>query len=738
MSPINFDARTTTGRLADLSARYMPTTKSGTPRHALYDGSRGWTDEAVWRKFQLTPHRLSEVFVTEECQKLVSGLLTLTRAVGGSTNPSFLLRFVAAVASRHLEILAHLESVKRTVFDAALIHPADTSSPEKRPLKDHVLHAGCVLDAAIALLDQTGHDGQKLFLRLFDAMRQAYDNIFTGPEAAPNPLANITSDAERKAFVTDCCVGAVLAHDNGYLPMFEVHLGDAHVGHLIGFLKRKQSAREELRGWLDKVTGKVSAQLVRDGADVTAITLLLPPFTNAWMTEKDLNEKPDKLHGSVSGYQLLDYFFCSKTAARKALVPAEQWMLLMIAGASIFHGAELPALCDPILSPEDIADRSLLRADLARSDNPVRQALVNEPDGASLLQQADEIEGDDSCLLAVLTRLNAWIDCESLQNRSEFQQSLKRNPSYELRELLRGREKDKGEHAEAWQTRLNRLILEASLQGLRPALDHTLARVWAVNPLGLYLYAVDAMQEWVRLTWETTHSNDTGPNVKPLQKRTAAGTKSVRLLSQHLGLNQIEGLKVIIGQSPIPKTVIEFFPRGRTSDRTERIEIRYPEVDPPENRFVTQYGFYDYRRITGDFQKARTIPAAMRLITGCARVDCILPDRTEVALDAVVDALEGVVREVAGRDELPELSIPSTGTQRKRRRAAVKPHLKHIDIHGHEAYRTAAALRFRDDLNRIHESLRNPSVADHGPTDLDKWLKDCVKATTERFRAGDT
>jgi hypothetical protein len=704
MSPVVFDVHQTTHRLKNLKRVYLPRSKPGT-RDRLYSGSADWPDEAVWKGYALTEQRAPDVFITPESRGLVVALQHLTVAVSGGSNPSRLLRFVGAVAGRHLDILAQLESVKRTVFDAAKVRPVGWIEPPKKgPLKDHVLHAGCVLDAAIELLDQRGADGQELHTRLFEAMRRAYDSVFPPGRGAANPLDEITAPNDRKAFVTDCCLGAVLAHDNGYLPMFELHLRDARVGPLVGFLQHEVSGRDALRRWVEQVHGDVRAQLLVQGADPGAIPVLLPPFANAWMTDKELAEKPDKLHGSVSGYQLLDYFIRSRLSAWAALAPAERWMLLMIAGASIFHGAELPALCAPRLTREDVADRAQLAAALTRIDNPVRRALEAEPD-AGLVPQSAQVGGDDAALDAVLGRLNEWIENGTFQTHPEFQRVLGENPSHELQELLRGRGRDFGDHAPAWQARLNRVILESALPGLRSTLDRALARVWDVNPLGLYLYAVDAMQEWVRLTWETTHSNETGPNEEPLQIHTPAGVEAGRLLNQHLGLAEIEGLKAVIGQSPIPKTVIEFFTQAGTGDRTQRVEIRYHELEPRENRFVTRYGSYDYRRITGDFQKDRTIPAAMRLITGCNRVVCILPDVTPDAVDSVIDRLEQVVCEIAGRDALLELAVPSTGPDREERRAVVKPHLEHIDVHWHDKYLAAAVNQLRADLDPVRESL---------------------------------
>jgi hypothetical protein len=740
MPPIEFNVTTTTHRLAALSKRYLRTSSSELappPRRNLYGQSSQWNDPTIWKLLQHTEPRPAEVFVEEGCRELVAKLLSITKSVSGAANPSYLLRFVAAVAGRHLDILAQLESMKRAVFDAGLAHTVGTSISHKRPLKDHVLHAGCVLDAAVGLLDQPAYDGTKLFLKLFNAMERAYDGVFTNsPAAESNPLSDITSDEDRKAFVTDCCVGAVLAHDNGYLPMFELHLQDARVGHLIGFLRQEasQSAREQLAGWLMRIEHAVSGRLARQGADGAAMPFLLPPFRNAWMTDKDLKVKPDRLHGSVSGYQLLDYFFCSTPGAWDCLAPTEQWMLLMIAGASIFHGTELPALCNPVLTPQDVVNRAAFQASLSRPDNPVRMALARDPEGVPASIDRD----DDGALRDTLARLNKLIFENTLHRHPDFQElhdgdatdGMERwRVTHELQELLRGMDQDKGDHAKAWRIRLNRFILEATLEGLRPALDQALAQTWQFNPLGLYLYAVDAMQEWVRLTWETTHSVDVGPNEKPLQMTTASGPEPARLLNVHVGLQEVEGLKVIIGQAPIPKTVVEFFPRAGTN-QTERIEIRYHQVEPSEKRFVTQYGSYDYRQITGDFQKERTIPAAMRLITGCERITCVVPDISLATLDNFIGELERTVCGAYGLQQLHELNVPSTGADRERRCRNIKHFLEHIDIHGASRYMAAACRNLQEQL-RDTVGKGNPTL--QGPVDLDTFLENLLKATSANF-----
>lgn len=757
-TPLEFDVHKTTERLTTLMTRYLPSADAPEPAHEpLYNGSALWEDHTIWTGFQHTEPRPAGAFVREECRNLVAKLLSLTKAVSGKHNPSHLLRFVASIAGRHLDILAQLESLKREVFEASLVHVIGEPKPSTRPQKDHVLHAACVLDAAVALLDMPAYDGRKLFQHLFEAMENAYNHTFhnspsietfdNSPASEKNPLAAITSDEDRRAFVVDCCVGAVLAHDNGYLPMFELHLRDARVGHLMGFLKpdESQSARDQLRTWLEQVEKDVTAHLSQLGANGTALPFLIPPYRNAWMAEGELKEKPDKLHGAVSGYQLLDYFFRSKSQAWKCLAPVEQWMLLMIAGASIFHGAELPALCDPALKPEDIVDAAQLKAALTNPDNPVRLALESEPDPKALLEHANRVDTDRGARAQILRRLNKWIFEEALHHRTEFAEALYNSAGkklsslpLELRELLpdKKKEKNRGEHAKAWRVRLNRLILEATLCGcLRSSLDDALALAWQYNPLGLYLYSVDAMQEWVRLAWETTHSLGAGPNGK-----TFPPTNSTRgpgcLLTDSLVSGTIEGLTVMIGQAPIPTTAIEFILRADTTDQTERIVIRYPELEPKDRLFVTQYGYYDRMQLTGEFQKARTIPAAMRLITGCEAVDCIIPDISEKALNDLVEKLEKEICDAAEKKEWPELQVPSRDDRRKERCAVIRRFLRDVDIHRKDRFVNSACEEIRNQA-RLHQhttSKKFPTLI--RPEDLDKCLEECLKAAYDKMSLG--
>jgi hypothetical protein len=325
-----------------------------------------------------------------------------------------------------------------------------------------------------------------------------------------------------RQFVEDCWMATVLAHDNGYLPMIELNLRRARRGDWIGPLREDGSRAEDLKDWLGRTIQRVHRSLQSSWGRSGQISLLLPDLETIGIHhDVEYREKPAAIHGAVSGYQMLDYLLEEHGGARPwdGLNLVEKAMAVIVAGASIFHTADVPGLCRKTVTPSRLP-----------------------PDQ---IQQFDR-----------------------------------------LPEAVRGR--------------------------LKKRFEVAFKKLMRFNPMGVFLYAVDSLEEWVRPTWHTIYSEE---------------AKSFGVFRSEYGeryglIERLDGLTAIIGQCPVPKSRIKLEKGGKRLNISfhrppywDKLHVVGLKEDGGDHRITP--GSYDYQRLTGDLQKDALLPAALHALTGC-------------------------------------------------------------------------------------------------------------------------
>jgi hypothetical protein len=526
---VTFDLPSTTNhihKLIDKALYQNPTLRS------LYHGTdHKWVEESVWIDRAITDDEKPLHVYSPEYKAAGEALLTLGKTLADQRTRSSFLRFIGAVCGRHLDILAQLECVNRAVKDATLIHisPGRNRRKPGKPQKEHTVHAACVLEAGRYLLSECSNvNGQPVWSVLYKAILTSLKAAF--PNFPHGEFCNHLEGAGAsgpKQFIEDCWLATVLAHDNGYLPMIELNLRRARGGDWIGPLMERNSRLNDLKGWLGRTIEQVHKELQQDWGMTEDVRLLLTNLEQLGLQHDDeYREKPAAVHGAVSGYQLLDYllFTSTKTGQSpwKYLNLVEKAMAVVVAGASIFHTADIAALC--------------------------------------------RTKCDDEHLQA-----------ERLRNFEDQSSS------------------------------------DAFRKPIKESLERGFSELMNYNPMGVFLYAVDSLEEWVRPTWHTIYPANAG----------SFGVFDSEY-GQTFGLtNRLAGLTAIIGQCPVTTSHLEVKKTAKSLRvvylkpvHHNQLHVVKLEEEQEGHKILSTPGDYDYDRLTGDLQKDGLLPAALKALTG--------------------------------------------------------------------------------------------------------------------------
>jgi hypothetical protein len=637
-----------------------------------YDSEQAWLNGELLDKLTIHANRETWVF-GEQVKELADAVLKVSFSLTNKDNHSGLMRLVGALAYRNLDVLAQLEGITHLVRDAGKLQSNAKFDKSSKPLKDHVIHTACDLDAGYRLLDIPDAAGIPLYERLFARMMDGLVEVFPGLDShrvralvedpsIEDQNVEHPEDLRRKRvrrFVADCWIATALLHDVGYLHMLGPRLVKAYEGGRFGPSSWSDRKAGSLYRWFEDV-----AKLARHfegGGEPGSQRFCFPPIDEFWGDDGKF-ELPGDHHGYISGYMLIEALLSDRKLPWRSLGIAERCIAVIAAAACGFHSMDVLWHCDSMLDADGsslVLEKALLH--LGFSGNPVRAHLLKN--GVQLdrligrIRQSDpsavrELSEELNHLISVPEEFRARIQDAakwSLTERSEYQDLLTDGGVVlaEARSLFEKLESSKlpPKRVEL----LNRFVLEAALGGgIRSSLEQAWAAAWRYNPMGVYLYAVDAIQEWVRLVWKRLDRQIAEKSIsdEPAKKRTF----DIRIPGSTV---LPEGLAGAIGQCPIPEAIIRF----------GALEESKPGVELGRNGkqlWVAQpMGDYDYDRLAGmptDVQKRRNLPIAMQLITGYRGLKCSVPTRLNTSS-------RGHVHELAVRmaEEIRRVAVRRTG-----------------------------------------------------------------------------
>lgn len=588
------------------------------------DSDHEWLESGLLDQLSRYPQRETRVF-GGQVKELGDAILRVGQTLTYKDNPSALMRLVGALAYRHLDVLAQLEGITHLVRSAASPRHHSDKDKYSKPLKDHVLHTACDLDAGFRLLEVKDAEGVPLFARLFEHMMNGLETVFPGLDAGHvRNLVKSTGEQGIRGFVEDCWIATALLHDIGYLHMLGLLLVTAYEGDEFGPSSRTDREASPLYRWFENVTSltrRFDGDVFSGRAFDSRRKFSLPPLKLLW-GDRDKLESPSDHHGFVSGYMLLEAILSGDdNPAWDSMGKAERCIAVIAAAACGFHSGDFLDHCQATLEAKDIKiSRGKILSSLKDHDNPITihlssryvpvKSLLADIEGGKA-DSMDKLikELDDIITVPADSRTKARAGKYALARRAEYREFLKNATSVPAEALNLAEKAGRSELAPERVELSNRFLVEAALNGgIASSLEQSWQDAWRTNPMGVYLYAVDAIQEWVRLVW------------KRLDRQVFESDDKITVNILGSSVHP-DGLAGAVGQCPIPEAILRF---GALEETKPGVELKRQGAQ----LWVTKpLGDYDFDRLVGtpdDIQKRRNLSLAMQLITGYAGIKCTL------------------------------------------------------------------------------------------------------------------
>jgi hypothetical protein len=310
------------------------------------------SSDIIWPEYNpfinnLSPDSNEVKLYNDEFIKIAVWLDRVCTQIRDKKNPVGIYRFLGDNARDSLKLLLKLENFFTVTKEAYLIAnliPSETTTKwigsDKyggKPPKDHVFHIANLLFQGLWFLEQKCSNGNILYKEIFQRLQNSWWRNIEDREINSAIIDINKDDTLIKRFVFDLWIFTVLIHDVGYTICLELLLSKVRVNDTpepINDLVNK------IKNWVN-ISRRNSRNIIKDElGDNFLKTKLFLPTINYLMQNNSYLEKPEKLHGILSGYIVLHRFFNMQKNGNsifKLLSPLEKLSLLTVCNSAIVH-----------------------------------------------------------------------------------------------------------------------------------------------------------------------------------------------------------------------------------------------------------------------------------------------------------------------------------------------------------------------------------------------------------------